>query len=93
SGRGGGRPAGLGPQAVREAAVVGVPDEEWGERIAAFVVVHEGSEVDAEGLRAWVRARLRGSRTPDVVVFREELPYTPTGKLLRRELLTLIRKG
>ncbi|MFG2969600.1 class I adenylate-forming enzyme family protein [Streptomyces sp. NPDC048288] len=83
----------LGHEAVREAAVVGVPDEEWGERIAAFVVVHEGSEVDAEGLRAWVRARLRGSRTPDVVVFREELPYTPTGKLLRRELLTLIGKG
>ncbi|MER5531634.1 AMP-binding protein [Streptomyces sp. NPDC002677] len=79
--------------AVREAAVVGVPDAEWGERIAAFVVVHEGVAVDAEGLRAWVRSRLRGSRTPDLVVFREELPYTPTGKLLRRELLTLIRKG
>ena len=83
----------LGLEAVREAAVVGVRDEEWGERIAAFVVVHEGSDVDAEELRAWVRSRLRGSRTPDVVVFREELPYTPTGKLLRRELLTLIGKG
>ncbi|MFD3582494.1 class I adenylate-forming enzyme family protein [Streptomyces sp. NPDC058683] len=79
--------------AVREAAVVGVPDAEWGERIAAFVVVHEGSAVDAEDLRGWVRSRLRGSRTPDLVVFREELPYTPTGKLLRRELLTLIPKG
>ncbi|MEU6260480.1 class I adenylate-forming enzyme family protein [Streptomyces sp. NPDC047043] len=73
--------------AVREAAVVGVPDEEWGERIAAFVVTHEGSAVDAESLRAWVRNRLRGSKTPDVVVFREELPYTPTGKLLRRRLV------
>ncbi len=79
--------------AVREAAVVGVPDEEWGERIAAFVVVHEGAAVDAEALREWVRGQLRGSRTPDVVVFRAELPYTPTGKLLRRELLTTIRKG
>jgi acyl-CoA synthetase (AMP-forming)/AMP-acid ligase II len=79
--------------AVREAAVVGVPDEEWGERIAAFVVVHEGAAVDAESLRDWVRGHLRGSRTPDVVVFRAELPYTPTGKLLRRELLTTIRKG
>ncbi|MCI3274314.1 class I adenylate-forming enzyme family protein [Streptomyces cylindrosporus] len=79
--------------AVREAAVVGVPDEEWGERIAAFVVTHEGSAVDAESLRGWVRGHLRGSRTPDVVVFRDELPYTPTGKLLRRELLTTIRKG
>jgi acyl-CoA synthetase (AMP-forming)/AMP-acid ligase II len=79
--------------AVREAAVVGVPDEEWGERIAAFVVVHEEAAVDAESLRDWVRGHLRGSRTPDVVVFRAELPYTPTGKLLRRELLTTIRKG
>ncbi|KKD07844.1 class I adenylate-forming enzyme family protein [Streptomyces sp. WM6386] len=79
--------------AVREAAVVGVPDEEWGERIAAFVVTHAGASVDADALRAWVRARLRGSKTPDVVVFRDELPYTPTGKLLRRRLLTTLRKG
>ncbi|MFK4105253.1 class I adenylate-forming enzyme family protein [Streptomyces sp. NPDC019531] len=79
--------------AVREAAVVGVPDEEWGERIAAFVVVHERASVDGETLRAWVRARLRGSRTPDTVTFLTELPYTPTGKLLRRQLLDLTRKG
>jgi len=73
--------------AVREAAVVGVPDEEWGERIAAFVVTHEGRAVDAEALRTWVRSHLRGSKTPDVVFFRDELPYTPTGKLLRRRLV------
>ncbi|WP_210588554.1 class I adenylate-forming enzyme family protein [Streptomyces sp. GESEQ-35] len=79
--------------AVREAAVVGVPDEEWGERIAAFVVTHTGRSVDAETLRAWVRTRLRGSKTPDLVVFRDELPYTPTGKLLRRELSTALPKG
>ncbi|MGW2520651.1 class I adenylate-forming enzyme family protein [Streptomyces sp. NPDC001617] len=74
--------------AVREAAVVGVPDEEWGERIAAFVVTHDGAAVDAETLRAWVRTHLRGSKTPDAVVFRDQLPYTPTGKLLRRRLVT-----
>ncbi|MEU6354370.1 fatty acid--CoA ligase family protein [Streptomyces sp. NPDC047072] len=79
--------------AVREAAVVGVPDEEWGERIAAFVVLHEGVSVDAESLREWVRGRLRGSRTPDTVAFLSELPYTPTGKLLRRRLLTTEAKG
>jgi acyl-coenzyme A synthetase/AMP-(fatty) acid ligase len=38
-------------------------------------------------LRDWVRARLRGSRTPDRVVFRDQLPVSPTGKVLRRELL------
>jgi len=73
--------------AVRDAGVVGVPDEEWGERIAAFVVLHEGAEVEPDELRSWARARLRGSKTPDVVTFLDALPYTPTGKLLRRQLL------
>jgi acyl-CoA synthetase (AMP-forming)/AMP-acid ligase II len=73
--------------AVRDVGVAGLPDEEWGERIAAFVVLHDRAEADEEELRSWVRARLRGSKTPDVVTFKEALPYTPTGKLLRRELL------
>ncbi|MCW2916725.1 MAG: lcfB11 [Actinomycetia bacterium] len=76
--------------AVREAAVVGLPDEEWGERIAAFVVTHDGTEVDVETLRSWVRSLLRGSKTPDVVIFQDALPYTPTGKLLRRELVNAL---
>jgi acyl-CoA synthetase (AMP-forming)/AMP-acid ligase II len=73
--------------AVRDAAVVGVPDEEWGEKIVAAVVPHEGATIDPDEIRAFVRARLRGSRTPDEVVVRRELPYTPTGKLLRREIV------
>jgi acyl-CoA synthetase (AMP-forming)/AMP-acid ligase II len=79
--------------AVREVAVVGLPDEEWGERIAAFVVTHDGAEVDGETLQSWVRSRLRGSKTPDVVVFQDALPYTPTGKLLRRELVNALGGG
>lgn len=71
---------------VAEAAVVGTPDEQWGQRITAVVVPH-GAPVGAEELRAFVREHLRGSRTPDEVVFRAELPYTPTGKLLRRTLV------
>jgi acyl-CoA synthetase (AMP-forming)/AMP-acid ligase II len=73
--------------AVREAAVVGLPDDEWGQRLAAAVVCRAGSSVEGEELRAWVRDRLRSSKTPDVIAFREELPHTPTGKLLRREVL------
>jgi acyl-CoA synthetase (AMP-forming)/AMP-acid ligase II len=70
---------------VHEVAVVGVPDDEWGECIVAVVVPHR--EVDPEELRAFARKSLRGSRTPDRVVFRDELPVTATGKLLRRVLL------
>ncbi len=71
---------------VREVAVLGMPDEEWGERLVAIVVPR--GPIDAEELRAFVRSRIRGSRTPDDVYLRdEELPKTPTGKLLRRELI------
>ncbi|MBZ4521831.1 class I adenylate-forming enzyme family protein [Mycobacterium avium] len=71
---------------VREVAVVGVEDLEWGQIIVAVVVPAAGVTPDPEDLRAYVRKMLRGSRTPDRVVFREELPTTPTGKVLRREL-------
>lgn len=71
---------------VAEVAVVGMPDEEWGEAVAAFIVPADGAAVDADELRSWVRERLRSSRMPSVVEFREALPYSETGKLLRREL-------
>jgi acyl-CoA synthetase (AMP-forming)/AMP-acid ligase II len=70
---------------IREVAVVGVPDDEWGECIVAVVVAHR--EVDPEELRAFARKSLRGSRTPDRIVFRAELPVSATGKLLRRVLV------
>ena len=70
--------------AVAEACVVGVPDDEWGQRIEAAVVLRDGSSVDAEELRETVRSRLRGSKTPDRIVFRDSLPHTETGKMLRR---------
>ena len=73
--------------AVDQVAVLGAPDEEWGERIVAVIVAAVGADPDPEDLRAFVRARLRSSRTPDQVIFRSELPYTATGKVLRRELL------
>ena len=72
---------------VKDVAVTGVPDDEWGARVVAVVVGEPGVEPPTEDeLRGWVRQRLRGSRTPDEVRFRPELPYTPTGKLLRRQL-------
>jgi acyl-CoA synthetase (AMP-forming)/AMP-acid ligase II len=73
--------------AVAEAAVVGLPDEEWGQRLAAAVVLRGGQGADADELRTWVRDRLRSSKTPELIAFREELPHTPTGKLIRRAVL------
>lgn len=78
---------------VREIAVVGLPDEEWGERIAAAIVPTEGSSASAEEIRAWVRSRLRGSRTPDDVFFVDDLPKTDTGKVIRRELIAQLSQA
>ena len=64
-----------------------MPDDEWGQRIAAVVVLREGARADAEALTSFARGELRGSKTPDVVSFATELPYTETGKLLRRQVL------
>jgi acyl-CoA synthetase (AMP-forming)/AMP-acid ligase II len=72
---------------VHEVAVVGVPDPHWGQAMVAVVVPVEGTEPDADELREYVRTALRGSRTPDRVVFRDELPTNATGKLLRREII------
>jgi acyl-coenzyme A synthetase/AMP-(fatty) acid ligase len=78
---------------VRDVAVVGVEDAEWGQIIVAVVVPARGSEPDPEVLRGHVRKMLRGSRTPDRVVFRDELPTTPTGKVLRRQLIEELASG
>lgn len=72
--------------AVAEAAVVGLPHVEWGEAIVAAVVRRPGEDVTGEALREWVRTRLRSSRTPERIVFVDALPYTDSGKLLRRVL-------
>jgi fatty-acyl-CoA synthase len=73
--------------AVIEAAVVGIPDEEWGEQIAAAVVAEERNDEDlAHELRDLVRRELRSTRVPGLIDFRASLPYNETGKLLRRQL-------
>lgn len=72
---------------VRDVAVVGPEDPQWGQIIVAVVVPAEGAAPDTDELREHVRKQLRGSRTPDRVVFRDELPTNATGKVLRRQLV------
>ncbi len=75
---------------VHDVAVVGAEHPEWGQEIVAVVVPVAGIDPDAEHLREHVRAALRGSRTPDRVVFRDELPTNATGKVLRREIQEML---
>lgn len=71
-------------EAVFDAAIVGVPDTEWGEAVVGAVVLKSGAAPTVEALQAWVKGRLRSSRVPKRLEFWDELPYTETGKLLRR---------
>ncbi len=70
---------------VADVAVLGLPDDEWGEKVAC-VVVAKGARPSTDDLAGWVRSRLRSTKTPEVWAFREALPYNDTGKLLRRQL-------
>jgi acyl-CoA synthetase (AMP-forming)/AMP-acid ligase II len=72
--------------AVADAAVVGVPDEQWGEAVAAAIVMKPGTAASVDELRGWVVDRLRSSRAPQRIDVCDELPYNETGKLLRRRV-------
>jgi fatty-acyl-CoA synthase len=75
-------------QDIEEVAVVGVDDEEFGQRLKAFVVPRNGNELTAEGIQAYVKQNLARYKVPREVVFVDELPRNATGKILKRELRT-----
>ncbi len=72
--------------AVAEVAVVGVPDERWGEVVTAVVTLNPGAELDVEELRASCRSQLASFKVPRHIVVRDDLPRGPTGKLLKRQI-------
>jgi fatty-acyl-CoA synthase len=74
---------------VVEATALGVEDAEWGHRLRAFVVKTEGASIDEDAIKKYVKDNLARYKVPRDVVFLEELPRNPTGKILKRELREL----
>jgi long-chain acyl-CoA synthetase len=79
--------------AVREVAVIGVPDAQWGESVVAVVVLQPGARADAAGLDAWCLQQIARFKRPKRYVFVDELPKNATGKVLKRELRDRLRVG
>jgi long-chain acyl-CoA synthetase len=71
---------------VREAAVLGVPHDEYGEEVAAAVALKDGASVSAQELRDYVKEQVAAYKYPRQVWLVDELPKGPTGKILKREI-------
>ncbi len=75
--------------AIHDCAVVGVPDETWGQRIAAAVVLHDQAELALDDLRTFVKERLAPYKAPVLLRVLRELPRNPMGKVVKNELVNL----
>ena len=73
---------------VRDVAVIGLPDEKWGERVHGVIILHEGAEASESEMIEWCRERIAGYKRPRSIAFisEDEMPRTATGKILHREL-------
>jgi acyl-coenzyme A synthetase/AMP-(fatty) acid ligase len=76
---------------VAEATVLGVDDEQYGQRLAAFVVLAQGAPASADDLKQHVRDNLANYKVPREIVVLDELPRSSTGKISRRDLLVHLK--
>ncbi len=76
----------FGHEMVSDVAVIGVPDEHWGEAVKALVVLKENCETSEEDIINFTRQKIAGFKTPKSVDFINELPRNPSGKILKKEL-------
>ncbi|MEQ8674237.1 MAG: o-succinylbenzoate--CoA ligase [Aggregatilineales bacterium] len=77
--------------AIKEVSVVGVQDAEWGQRVAAAIILHEGQSSTSEDIEAFSREHLAGYKIPRIIKFVEELPQTASGKIERKRVVELFQ--
>jgi long-chain acyl-CoA synthetase len=78
---------------VRECAVIGIPDREWGERVTAFVKLRQGKTLAVDQIKSYLKTKLAPFKVPKEYVAVDELPKSPVGKILRRELKRYYLEG
>jgi long-chain acyl-CoA synthetase len=71
---------------VQECAVIGLPDKEWGERVTAYIIPQPGKTIDKDELKSFLKTRLAPFKVPKEFHAVSELPKSPAGKILKREL-------